>query len=66
MGEALTPGTKLGSQFRKGTDNLVNVAEEIRNTVSTSSQDIIVIVDEKLRAGKAETTKTAEILKAAG
>ncbi|KAF8527416.1 hypothetical protein BU17DRAFT_81565 [Hysterangium stoloniferum] len=66
MGEALTPGTKVGTQFRKGTTNLVKVAEEIRTSVSISSQDIVVIVDEKLRTGKVDTVKTAEVLKAAG
>jgi len=51
---------------RKGTTNLVKVAEEVRSTVSTSSQDIVVLVDEKLRAGKVDAVKTAEVLKAAG
>jgi len=66
MGEALAPGTKVGTQFRKGKNSLVSIAEEIRVAVSTSSQDVIVIVDEKLRAGKVDTAKTAEVLKAAG
>ncbi|KIJ54344.1 hypothetical protein M422DRAFT_241592 [Sphaerobolus stellatus SS14] len=66
MGEALTPGTKVGTQFRKGKDNLFNVGEEIRAVVSTSSQDIVIIIDEKLKSGKVDTIKTAEVLKAAG
>ncbi|KAF8580142.1 hypothetical protein K439DRAFT_1415626 [Ramaria rubella] len=66
MGEALTPGVKVGAQFKKGKVNLMGAVEEIHLTVSTSSRDIVVIVDEKLRAGKVDTTKTAEVLKAAG
>lgn len=66
MGEALSPGTKVGTQFKKGKANLMGVAEEIRVAVATSSKDIVVIVDSKLRAGKTDTGKTAEVLKAAG
>ncbi|KAF8531267.1 hypothetical protein JB92DRAFT_2692605, partial [Gautieria morchelliformis] len=66
MGEALSPGTKVGTQFRKGTANLMGAAEEIRVAVSTTSRDIVVIVDGKLKAGKIDTGKTAEVLKAAG
>jgi hypothetical protein len=66
MGEALSPGAKVGTQFKKGTANLMGAAEEIRAAVSTTSRDIVVIVDGKLRAGKIGTAKTAEILKAAG
>lgn len=66
MGEALTPGAKVGTQFKKGKTNLIGAAEEIRIAVSTSSRDIIVIVDGKLKAGQVDTGKTAEVLKAAG
>ena len=66
MGEALTPGTKVGTQFKKGKAKLTGAAEEVRVAVVTSSQDIVVIVDSTLRSGKAETEKTAEVLKAAG
>lgn len=66
MGEALTPGMKIGTQFKKGKANLMGAAEEIRIAVSTSGRDIVVIIDEKLIAGKIDTGKTAEVLKAAG
>lgn len=66
MGEALTPGAKIGTQFKKGKANLLGAAEEIRVAVSTGSRDIIVIVDGKLNAGKIDTRKTAEVLRAAG
>jgi hypothetical protein len=66
MGEALAPGTKVGTQFKKGKANLMVAAEDIRVAVSSSSRDIVVIVDGKLKAGQIDTEKTAEVLKAAG
>lgn len=66
MGEALTPRAKIGTQFKKGKTNLLEAAEEIRGAVSTSSQDIVVIVNGKLKAGEIDTGKMAEVLKAAG
>jgi hypothetical protein len=70
MGEALTPNTKVGTKFRRGRDNLISAAEEVRKAVSTSAQDIIVIVDSKLKDkntdAKAQVEKTSEVLKAAG
>jgi len=65
MGEAIT-GKKVGSQFRKGTSELVSAAEELRGILSDSTKDVLVVVDDKLRTGKTETTKTADILRSAG
>lgn len=71
MYEAVTPGKKVGSQFSKGGKKLFNVGEEIRNIVATNSQDIVVIIDEKIKnSGDGSTSKmaerTAEVVKAAG
>lgn len=66
MGEAITPGTKVGSKFKQGSSQLRAAATDVRNAVSTSHQDIIVIVDGKLGQGKTETGKAAEVIKAAG
>ena len=65
MGEAIT-GKKVGTQFQKGTRDLVAAAQEIRNLASTSGKDIVVIIDEKIRESKEQTGKTAEVLRAAG
>lgn len=37
MGEAILPGAKVGGTFKKGTRKLVNVAEELRDALMTSS-----------------------------
>jgi hypothetical protein len=66
MGEALTPGAKLGSKFKQGSSQLKAAVNDIRLAVSTSSQDVIVIIDEKLEHGKSETNRAAEVIKAAG
>ncbi|KAI5116646.1 hypothetical protein M0805_000406 [Coniferiporia weirii] len=71
MGEALAPGTKVGTQFNKGRKKLVDSAEEVRQLVATSGRDVVVIVDEKLRSsggggGKQIAERTAEVIKAAG
>lgn len=70
MGEAITPGTKVGTQFKKGKGKLVDVAGDIRELVATSSKDVVVIVDEKLRGSSAGSKqlaeRTAEVIKAAG
>ena len=70
MGEAIIPGKKVGSQFNKGRKNLVVAAEEVRQVVATSSKDVVVIIDEKLRSsgegGKQVAERTAEVIKAAG
>lgn len=70
MGEALTPGRKVGSQFNRGRRKLVDAAEEVREVVATSSQDIVVIIDEKLKSSDGSASKiaerTAEVVKAAG
>jgi hypothetical protein len=66
MGEALTPGKKIGSKFKHGSSQLRAAADEVRSALSTSSQDIIVIVDEKLGQRKSETSRAAEVVKAAG
>ncbi|THH00321.1 hypothetical protein EW145_g7103 [Phellinidium pouzarii] len=70
MGEALTPGTRVGTQFNKGRKRLVDSAEDVRRVVSTSGRDVVVIIDEKLRGsgegGKQIAERTAEVLKAAG
>ncbi|KAH8107546.1 hypothetical protein DFH11DRAFT_1748017 [Phellopilus nigrolimitatus] len=70
MGEALTPGKKVGTQFRKGTRSLADAAEDVRRVVATSGRDVVVIVDEKLRgsggSGKQMAERTAEVIKAAG
>lgn len=70
MGEALTPGAKVGAQFRKGKGKLVDVAGEVREIVVTNSRDVVVIVDEKLRGtgdgSKHAAERTAEVIKAAG
>ena len=70
MGEALTPGAKVGTQFKKGKGKLVDVAGEIRELVATNSKEVVVIVDEKLRGtsgeGKQLAERTAEVIKAAG
>lgn len=65
MGEAVT-GRKVGSQFKKGGRQLVVAAEELRAGITSSTKDVVIIVDKHLQEGKAETTKTTEILKAAG
>ena len=66
MGEALTPGTKVGSKFKQGSTQLREAAIQVANALSTSSQDIIVIIDQKLGEGKSDTIKTAEVIRAAG
>jgi len=66
MGEAITPGTKVGSKFRQGSSQLRAAAGDVRHAVSTSSQDVVVIIDQKLGRGKSETGRAAEVVKAAG
>ena len=66
MGEAITPGKKVGTRFMKGKSKLFESAEEVRTVLSTSGKDIVVIVDEKIRESRGETAKAAEVLKAAG
>jgi hypothetical protein len=66
MGEALTRGAKVGNKFKKGSIQLKVVANDIRDAVSTSTQDIIVIIDDKLGQGNTETGQVAEVIKAAG
>ncbi|EJC98237.1 uncharacterized protein FOMMEDRAFT_171174 [Fomitiporia mediterranea MF3/22] len=70
MGEAILPGHKVGTQFNKGRKNLFGVAEEVRQVVTTSGKDVVVIIDEKLfgrgEGGKQVTERTAEVIKAAG
>ncbi|KZS90292.1 hypothetical protein SISNIDRAFT_444190 [Sistotremastrum niveocremeum HHB9708] len=66
MGEALTPGKKVGSKFNKGKSKLISSAEEIKALVSTSSHDIVVILDEKLKVGQQDRIRAAEVIKAAG
>ena len=70
MGEALTPGAKVGTQFKKGKGKLVDVAADVREMVVTNSRDVVVIVDEKLRGtgdgSKQMAERTAEVIKAAG
>ena len=68
-GEALTPGTRVGSQFRRGRRKLIAAAAEVRAVVTDDAADVVVIVDEKLRAtghGKEIAARTAEVVKAAG
>lgn len=70
MGEALHPNKKVGTQFNKGRRNLMTAAEEVRQAVSTSGKDVVVIIDEKLKSsgegGKQFVERTAEVIKAAG
>lgn len=66
MGEALTPGAKVGTKFKEGRSKLVAAAQEVSKVVSSSGQDIVVIIDKKLGEGKGETSKAAEVIKAAG
>ncbi|KAL5480732.1 hypothetical protein ACEPAI_9672 [Sanghuangporus weigelae] len=70
MGEAVLPNKKVGTQFNKGRKNLVSAAEEVRQAVSTSGKDVVVIIDEKLRGsgegGRQIAERTAEVIKAAG
>ncbi|KIM27137.1 hypothetical protein M408DRAFT_9517 [Serendipita vermifera MAFF 305830] len=57
---------KVGSQFKKGTSEMLSAAEELRDILGVSAKDVLVVVDQKLRTGKDETTKTADILRSAG
>jgi hypothetical protein len=70
MGEALMPNTKVGTKFMCGRDNLIIAAKEVRKAVSMSTQDTVVIEDEKFKGNgtdaKAHVEKTGEVLKAAG
>jgi len=68
MGEAIIPGKKVGTRFKKGVSHLRSAGEELAAAIATSSQDIVVIVDEKVRSAtdSTERGKTAEVLKAAG
>jgi len=60
------PGKKVGTRFNKGKGKLIEAAREVGGAISTSSKDVVVIVDEKLKGSKEQTGKTAEIIKAAG
>ena len=64
------PDTKVGTKFKRGTNNLVKAAEDVRKAVSSSGKDIVVILDDSLKSGsegaKSNIEKTAEVLKAAG
>lgn len=64
-GEALT-GRKVGTQFNKGRKKLVTAAEEVRAAVATSSHDVVVILDEKLKGDGNMAARAAEVIKAAG
>ncbi|PVF95117.1 hypothetical protein CPB86DRAFT_828172 [Serendipita vermifera] len=65
MGEALT-GRKVGSQFKKGSGEVVVAAEELRGILTDSAKDVLVIVDQKMKTQKEEATKTADVLRSAG
>jgi len=49
MGEAILPGAKVGGTFKKGTKKLVNVAQELRDALMTSSEDVVVILDKHFK-----------------
>jgi hypothetical protein len=49
MGEAILPGAKVGGTFKKGTKKLFNVAEELREALMTSSEDVVVILDKHFK-----------------
>lgn len=80
MGEAITPGKKVGTRFFKGKDKLFTAAFDLQKALGDSGKDVIVIVDEKLRSvnvksassagvsarGKEQVGKTVEVIKAAG
>jgi hypothetical protein len=50
MGEAILPGAKVGGTFKKGTKKLVNVAEELRDALMTSSYELLLLRSGSARA----------------
>ncbi|KZV86080.1 hypothetical protein EXIGLDRAFT_841035 [Exidia glandulosa HHB12029] len=70
MGEAIVPGQKVGGTFKKGARKLQGAALEVREAVSVSAKDVVVIIDERVQAsqkgGVSELTKASEVIKAAG
>lgn len=70
LGEAIVPGAEVGSTFKKGAAKLRAAAEEVRQAVSVSAKDIVVILDSKLQEVKGghmtEVERVAEVVKAAG
>jgi len=66
MGEAVT-GKKVGSQMRSGSKELIAASETLKQLISTSASDIIIIVNEQLQKKTEETAgKTADVIKQAG
>lgn len=70
LGEAVIPGRKVGTTFKKGKAGLRNAAQEISDVVSTSAKDIVVIVDQRFKETKSEKSadvfRASEVIKAAG
>ncbi|KAH8916439.1 hypothetical protein BT69DRAFT_1287754, partial [Atractiella rhizophila] len=65
LGEAILPGQKVGTQFKKGSKELLEMAEELRKELATSTSDVIIILDEKFKSTNHESQRVAELLKAA-
>jgi len=65
MGEALT-GKGAGKQFKTSSSNLVAATQELRDLISVSSNDVLILVNEKLQSDKTEGKKTGEVIKQAG
>lgn len=79
MGEAIIPGAKAGNTFRQGTKKLFSVAQELHDALVTSSEDVIIILDEHFKlSGKdagdkskstgsdEQSRRAAEVVRAAG
>jgi len=56
MGEALVPGVKVGTTFLGGTKKLRGVAEELRDSLGISSEDVVVILDKHFKFNKSHNT----------
>jgi hypothetical protein len=65
MSEAVS-GKKVGTQARSGSKELLAASQALRDLLATSTNDIVIIVNEQLRSKGEETKKTAEVIKKAG
>jgi len=60
MGEAIIPGAKVGNTFKKGTKKIFNIAEELREALTTSSEDVVVILDKHFKLSSKGTSNDSK------
>jgi len=65
MGEAVT-GKKVGGTFKENSQELILASTQLKELISVSSSDIVIIVNEKFKSGQQDTQKTADVIKQAG